>query len=132
MHEDEAPPVIIDNGSFMCRAGFAGENSPRSIFDCIAGRPKIYSPYSLDMKDVYIGNEFWKRRSPLIPFKPIKNGLIDNFDIFEDYVNYILIYELRVFPEDHPVMITEPPNNPKLNREKMTEIVFENCNVPAL
>ena len=39
---------------------------------------------------------------------------------------------LRCEPEEHFVLLTEPPLNPPENREYTAEIMFETFNVPGL
>lgn len=37
---DEVAAIVIDNGSGMCKAGFAGDDAPRAVFPSIVGRPR--------------------------------------------------------------------------------------------
>lgn len=38
--EDEISALVVDNGSGMCKAGFAGDDAPRAVFPSIVGRPR--------------------------------------------------------------------------------------------
>ena len=48
-------PIVIDNGSGMCKAGFAGDDAPKSVFPNVIGRPRW--PFETIQKEFYIGEE---------------------------------------------------------------------------
>ena len=40
MCDDEVAALVVDNGSGMCKAGFAGDDAPRAVFPSIVGHPR--------------------------------------------------------------------------------------------
>lgn len=123
------PTAVIDCGSGLTRAGYAGDITPQVVFPTAAnahtrGNEKFYT----------VGANSLKRNNShmMEDENPIVGGAIKNWDAMEMIWEHIITSQLTTPIEDTPILLSEYPNNSKRNRERITEIMFETMKVPSL
>lgn len=129
---EERPTVVIDNGSGHVKAGLAGLEAPSAVFPALVGRPKHGTMMpGAEKKDLFMGDEAMSKKGILSLSYPVEHGIVKDWDDMEKVWHYTFYDALRVNPEEHAVLVTEAPMNPRKNREKMVELLFEKFSCPA-
>lgn len=133
----DRPPVIIDVGTGYTKMGYACNNRPDFIVPTIIGNKDISKVTASQLKgtedlDFYIGYEAVKNQTLYTNVSILRHGQIEDWDKIEQFWEQCLFKYLRCEPEDHAVLLTEPPLNSPDNREYTAEIMFETFNIPYL
>lgn len=127
-------PIVCDIGSATFYAGFGGDTIPFMQFPNVVGT-RIYTKrmLALNSKTMYVGNEAIQKCGILKMSHPVEHGRILNKIFFFKIMEDLLFNQLRISNmEEQPILITEHPQNPRENREKMTEILFERFQFAAV
>eukprot|EP00771_Trimastix_marina_P000293 gnl/Trimastix_PCT/1311.p1 GENE.gnl/Trimastix_PCT/1311~~gnl/Trimastix_PCT/1311.p1 ORF type:complete len:385 (+),score=81.68 gnl/Trimastix_PCT/1311:43-1197(+) len=124
--------VVFDNGSGFLKAGFSGDDCPRAVLSCVLGTPLASLASGSTDKETYIGTEAELKSNMLDLQRPLEKGIIKDWDIMDKIWHHTFYNELRVPPEMHSLLITDLPLTPPEQRERMTQIFFEQYEIPSL
>jgi len=109
MSQYEGQVLIVDAGSDTCKTGLGGCNAPQLVFPTV-------------VCDINENNNHFHT----VNSRPIQSGTIVDWDAMEKIYRYIFsIYELQ------PILLTELSQTPKIHREKLTTLMFEQFALPA-
>ncbi|KAF8475520.1 actin family [Kalaharituber pfeilii] len=113
---DEISALVLDPGSAWTRAGFAGEDTPKSV---------VPTDYGVTPDgDFYFGdNDVHTVRAGMEIKNPMGDGVVADWDVAPKIWRYAVT--------SPPLIMTEPAWNPPKNREKTIEVAFEDYEVPA-
>lgn len=148
-------PIVIDNGTSTLKAGFAGGSKPKVVIGTKIGRAKHYrimlggaleegtssssntggerihhTPTS-----IFVGKQLDEHRGSFLLEYPMDKGYVSEggWNAMEQLWEHTYSKtNLNAKMDEHPVLLTEAPLNPKHNRNEMAEIFFETFRAPAI
>ncbi|AIN96513.1 actin-like protein, putative [Leishmania panamensis] len=125
--------VVLDCGSCHSRAGFGGEKGPRLDVPTLVGYPRHRSiAMAAGMNEQEVGEEALLKQGSLDVHHPIRDGFINDWGDVEKLWSHLLFNELRVSPETHCFLLTQPVNTPAAQRERTLEIMMETFHAHSL
>ncbi|ETI56622.1 hypothetical protein F441_00889 [Phytophthora nicotianae CJ01A1] len=129
-------PLVIDNGSGLMKAGFAGGETPQVVFPSFVGTTKhtrMMPGGAYEGGDVFVGNRVQHHRGLFKIQYAMEHGVVTDWNSMHRIWQHVYSKDmLNVQSEDHPVLLTEAPLNPVANRQRAGEVFFEAFNVPSL
>ncbi|ORY03885.1 Actin/actin-like protein [Basidiobolus meristosporus CBS 931.73] len=153
---DEVSALVIDVGTCWTKAGYAGEDAPKTVFPSFVGVTETQQNGNIEenrdesMTDAGTGESLDQQSSSKKTLKyhvgdsdfscwrenmdvknPLKDGLVEDWEVLEEIWNHAFLDRLRVNPEEHPLLVTEASWNTREIREKIAELAFEKYNFPA-
>lgn len=120
--------IVSDNGTGFVKCGYAGSNFPEFIFPSLVGRPVVRAQtefHGIELKDVHVGDEASILRSMLEVNYPMDNGMVRSWEDMKLVWDHTFYEKMKIDPKKSKVLLTEPPMNPKQNRERMITEMFE-------
>ncbi|MFX1252956.1 MAG: hypothetical protein ACFFCZ_15220 [Promethearchaeota archaeon] len=137
-------PVILDFGSHTCKAGYAVDDNPALTFRTIlgtemdaflypslAGYPETGSLLDNPALNWLIGFDAVDNRRPMKFIYPIRRGRVVDWTAFEKLLVYIF-ETLQIDPSEQPFLFLDRILAPKVDRERLAELCFENFDIPGI
>ncbi|XP_072937718.1 actin-like protein 6A [Epargyreus clarus] len=146
---DEIGALVFDPGHHSLRVGYAQEDTPKADIPAVIGvGPATHIPdaeekvpdgnvtqsgaktggdlrYYIDVTEIHVPRPHMEIQTYM------KDGQVDNWDLFEKMLDYCYSKVIRSPSEHHPALFTEAVWTSRSAREKLAELLFEKYQAPA-
>ncbi|XP_004600343.1 actin-like protein 7B [Sorex araneus] len=125
--------LILDLGSQYCKCGYAGEPRPTYFISSTVGKRLSEGADAGDpRKDTFVGHELLRAEAPRRLVNPLRRGVVVDWDCVQSLCEYVFHTAMKIAPDEHAVLVSDPPLSPSSHREKYAELLFETFGVPAM
>lgn len=125
--------LVIDLGSQYCKCGYAGEPRPTYFVSSTVGKCCSEAADARGTcRETYMGHELFHVEAPLKLINPLQHGIVVDWDCVQNIWEYIFHTAMKILPEEHAVLVSDPRLSPSSNREKYAELIFETFGIPAM
>ncbi|KAI5634694.1 actin domain-containing protein [Phthorimaea operculella] len=146
---DEIGALVFDPGHHSLRVGYAQEDTPKADIPAVVGvGPATHVPEpeekvpdgnvtqsgnktGSDIRHYIDVTELHVPRPGMEVQTYMKDGQIDNWDLFEKMLDYCYAKVICSPSEHHPALFTEAVWAQRPGREKLAELLFEKYQAPA-
>ncbi|BES92145.1 alpha-centractin [Nesidiocoris tenuis] len=127
-------PIVIDSGTAVVKAGFAGSNRPECVFPNYVGAPKHTRVMCGELDgDSFVGQKAQEHRGVLALRYPMECAAVTDWADMERVWSHVYgPYQLNADPAEHSVLMTEPALATPSSRRRAAEIFFETFNAPGI
>ncbi|XP_046405545.1 actin-related protein 5 [Ischnura elegans] len=133
LFRDTAMPIVIDNGSYQCRAGWATQLQPSLVFKNLIAKQR--KERGKKDGETQVGNDIANIEALRFQLKTqFDRNVVTHFEAQETVFDHIFS-RLGIDTDGgvyHPIVLTEAFQNPNYSRNLMSELLFECYGVPGL
>ncbi len=138
MEHQTGVPIVIENGQYWSKNGYAGDEIPRSVFPTLISfhkGPSIMGDIEKYIRDYNIGEDALKAQPAdhyRLGHSIGPRGIVEDLTSLEKIWHYTFYTSLKQDPSEHPVILLLDAGLPVSEIAGMGEILFETFNVPQL
>lgn len=129
---DDEKVIVVDNGTFMIKTGFVGDETVATMFRNVITGKKVGDDSDYVDPEEIVGKEALNESHGLVILHPIENRIVVDWAKMETVWKHTFMSELKIDPTEYTIILTQPALNPKENTERMVRLMFQAFSVPAV